>query len=310
MSRNIQVSLPSRYTDKVLPKIKALDGLIGLRVQKGISLQPPGDVLDFDLVNSQVNSCLKMLEDDGLLFREDVSVTTSRPTNIISKSASDKILSETHETSWEDILKNLLHQSDMNFNSFLVMFCAGVIAAIGISTNSIHTVIGAMLIAPGFEPISRAVLGLITRHRDWKKGTLDILTGYLVLISGGIFGGKIAGFFIQDLLPGTATYLPSGSLVNYWMSFSSTSIIISIVASFVGGIIIMTNKSILTAGVMVALALIPAGSLVGMWLIEGNFELAGEALLRLVLEIFIVAFFTGGVFLWKRTSTHRRNMHA
>lgn len=310
MSRNIQVTLPSEYTDRILPKIKRFDGLIGLRLQKNISIEPPGDVLDFDVINSQVTPCMKMLEDEGLLLREDVSITTSKPTSVISKSKSKEILSETHETSWEDILKNLLHQSDMNLNSYLVMFCAGVVAAIGISSNSLHTVIGAMLIAPGFEPISRAVLGLVTNHRDWRKGTLDTITGYGVLIAGGLAGGVIAGFFIEDVLPGTATYLDRGSLVDYWMGFSAISITVSIFASFVGGIIIMTNKSILTAGVMVALALIPTAALVGMWLLEGNLESAGIALLRLLLEIFIVALLTGGVFLWKKNFTHKRNMQA
>lgn len=308
MSRNIQISLPSHYTDALLPKIRSLDGLIGLRVQRNISIQPAGDVVDFDVTNPGVSPCLKMLENEGLLFRDDVSVTTSHPTNIISKSASVKILRETHETSWEDILKNLLHQSNMNLNTLLVMFCSGVIAAIGISTNSIHIVIGSMLIAPGFGPISRAVLGLTAKHKDWKNGAVDTLKGYLLLIIGGFVGGLISGYFKKDVLPGTSSYLPAGSLVDYWMSFSGTSILVSIFASLVGGIIIMTNKSILTGGVMVALALIPAGTLVGMWLLEGNFDLAFTALLRLLLEITIVAIFTAMIFLWKRLSTHKRNM--
>ena len=308
MSRNIQLTLPSDYTDQVIPKLKELDGLIGLRVHRKVSIEPLGDVLDFDVINSEVTPCLKMLEDEGLLFREDVSITTSKPTNVISKSKSQEILTETHETSWEDILKNLLHQSDMNLNSYLVMFCAGIVAAIGISSNSLHTVIGAMLIAPGFEPISRATLGLVAKHRDWKKASRDILTGYGVLIAGGLVGGIIAGFFIEDVLPGTATYLDRGSLVDYWTGFSATSLTVSIFASFVGGIIIMSNKSILTAGVMVALALIPTGALVGMWLLEGNLESAGVSFLRLLAEIFIVALVTGGVFLWKKNSAHKRNM--
>ena len=308
MSRNIQISLPSEFTDKITSRVKSLDGLIGLRIHKNISIEPKGDVLDFDLINSEVANCLKIFESEGLLDRKDVSVTTSRPTNVLSRSASEKILTETHETSWEDILKNLLHQSDMSLNTLIVMFSAGIIASIGISTNTLHTVIGAMLVAPGFEPISRAVMGIVAKHRDWVRGSVDVLKGYIVLVAGGIAGAFIASLFQNDVLPGTSTYLSSGSLVNYWMSFSPTSIMVSIVASLVGGIIIMSNKSLLTAGVMVALALIPSGTLVGMWLFEGNFELAGKALVRLLLEIAIVAVFTAVIFLWKRFSTHKRDM--
>lgn len=47
MSRNIQLTLPSDYTDRVIPKLKELDGLIGPRVHRKISIEPLGDVLDF-----------------------------------------------------------------------------------------------------------------------------------------------------------------------------------------------------------------------------------------------------------------------
>ena len=308
MSRNIKVSLPSNETERILPKIKALEGLIGLRVHKNISLQPAGDVLDFDLINSGVTHCLKMLEKEELLFRKDVSVSTSRPTSVISKSASQELLSETHETNWEEMLKSLLYDSSMHLNTLLVMFSAGVVAAIGISINSLHTVIGAMLVAPGFEPISRAALGIISKNRDWRNGVLDVAKGYSVLIVGGLLGAFICDLVQKDVLPGSASYLSVGALADFWMSFSATSIIVSIFASFAGGIIIMTNKSILTAGVMVALALIPTATLVGMWMFEGNYKFAGIAFLRLLLEIAIVAFFTTSVFLWKKLTTHKRNM--
>lgn len=308
MSRNIQVSLPSEHTNKLLQKIQNLDGLIGLRVHRNVSLQPKGDVLDFDLINPEVNNFLLLMEKEGLLNNEEVSVTTNQPTSILSRSSSEKILTESHETSWEDVLKNLLHESNMSFNTQVVMFISGIIAAIGISTNTLHVVIGAMLIAPGFEPVSRLAMGLVTKHRDWKRGGMDILKGYGVLIIGAIVGGLIVKILDKDVIPGTSSYLPAGVLPEYWTSITATSVLVSIVAAVAGGIIIMTNKSLLTAGVMVALALIPAATLIGLGLIEANYALMGTAFIRLLLELLIVAICTGAVFLWKRNTTHKRNM--
>lgn len=308
MSRNIQMSLPSEYTEEMIPKIQKLNGLIGLRVHKNISLKPKGDVLDLDLINSEVNNFLSMLEQEGLLSHKEVSITTSKPTNILSKSSSEQILTETHETSWEDVLKNLLHESNMDFNTKLVMFASGIIAAIGISTNSLHIVIGAMLIAPGFEPVSRFAMGLIAKHRDWKRGGMDVLKGYLLIIAGGIAGGFIIKILGQEIIPGTSSYLPAGVLIDYWTSITATSLVVSIFAAVAGGIIIMTNKSLLTAGVMVALALIPAATLIGLALLETNYEMMIRAGIRLFLELAIVTIFTGAVFIWKRNTTHKRDM--
>lgn len=309
MSRNIQVSLPTEHTEKVLPKIQQMNGLIGLRIHRNSSIQPKGDVLDFDLINSEVNNFLIILEKEGLLNHENVSVTTNKPTNVLSKSSSEQILDENHETSWEDVLKNLLHESHMSFNTQLVMFFSGLIAAIGISNNSLHIVIGAMLIAPGFEPISRLVMGLVTRHREWKRGGRDLLKGYGMLLAGSVAGGLLIKILGQEVLPGTSSYLPAGVLVQYWSSITLTSVLVSVFASLAGGIIIMTNKSLLTAGVMVALALIPATALVSLGLLEADFALAAKAFIRLLLELAIVAIFTGVIFLWKKRTTHQREMN-
>ena len=310
MSRTIEVSLPSEHTANLLPKIQKLEGLIGLRVQKNISISPKGDVLSFDLINSEVTNFFIILEKEGLLQHENVSITTSKPTNVISKTHSDLLLTESHETSWEDMLKNLLHESNMNLNTRLLMFFSGMIAAIGISTNSLHTVVGAMLIAPGFEPISRLAMGLVAEHRDWKRGGRDTIVGYAVLILGAIAGALIIGFLNKDILPGSSTYLSASALVKYWSTITATSIIVSVFASLAGGIIIMSNKSLLTAGVMVALALIPSASLIGMALVEGDFGIVRSAALRLCIEIGIVAVFTGLIFQWKRMTSHKRKMQA
>lgn len=308
MSRNIQVSLPSEQTDKILAKIQKMNGLIGLRVHRKASVHPSGDVIDLDLVNSEVNAFLILLEEEDLLHHKMVTVTTIEPTNIISRSSSEQILNETQETSWEDVLKDILNESDMDLNTLLVMFLSGVIAAIGISTNSLHIVIGAMLIAPGFEPVSRLVMGLVAKHREWKRGGMDILKGYAVLIAGSIAGGLMIKIWGHDVIPGTSSYLSAGALPEYWSSITFGSLVVSIVASVAGGIIIMTNKSLLTAGVMVALALVPAASLIGLGLVEADFQLMKIAFIRLLLELSIVAVFSGMVFLWKRNTTHQRSM--
>lgn len=85
---------------------------------------------------------------------------------------------------------------------------------------------------------------------------------------------------------------------------------VSIVAAFAGAAILVTNKSVLTAGVMIALALIPAASIIGMGLIEGDMDIAGSASIRFLLEVVIVAVFSGLFFLLKRLTTMKRRMRA
>lgn len=60
---------------------------------------------------------------------------------------------------------------------------------------------------------------------------------------------------------------------------------------------------------MVALALIPTGSLIGIGVVvSGRYDLAGKGLKKLLLEIFIVAVVSGAVFQWKKYTIPKREM--
>ena len=64
----------------------------------------------------------------------------------------------------------------------------------------------------------------------------------------------------------------------------------------VGGIIISPNKSLLIEGVMIPLALIPAGTLFGMLLFQGIYKLTGTPFLQFLFVISIVVLFTELIF--------------
>lgn len=67
-----------------------------------------------------------------------------------------------------------------------------------------------------------------------------------------------------------------------------------------GALVIITNRSVLSGGVMTALALIPATSIIGIGVVASHWTVAGKALIRLLVEIGIVVFGTDIIFTWKK----------
>jgi len=51
MPRKVEIALPSYQTDEVVAEIKQLHELIGLRVQRDVSIQPPGDLITVEVTN-------------------------------------------------------------------------------------------------------------------------------------------------------------------------------------------------------------------------------------------------------------------
>lgn len=310
MSRTVNLTLPPDKLEKILPKIKEIEGFIALRIEKDVAVDPPGTIASFEITNDSASRLMLLLKNEGLLGQEDLYITMARPVSVLYKPAAAKVKGEGSESTWEEVQTDINETSNMKLNGLGNMFLSGLIAALGISTNAIHVVIGAMVIAPGFEPISRISLGLVTDSTDWSEGLKDTLKGYLLLIIGAMCGALLISWFGKEIFPTSSSYLSAGSLVKYWTSITSNSIAVSVAAALAGGLIMMTNKGVLTAGVMIALALIPTASLMGMAIAEGDMNILLQSSTRFGIDVLIVFFFTALVFLWKRFMKHHRKMES
>lgn len=310
MPRTVELSVPPKHTDSIISEIKKWDGLIGMRLQKNGSIQPEGDVLSMELTDASLSEFMLFMDKKGFLNDPSVSITTSHPLSIVSKSASSKTYSDVNEATWEEMVSILSKQSNMTISNMVVMFISGCLAVIGIVTNALHLVIGAMVIAPGFEPIVRIPLGFISKSINWKNGIGDTAKGYISLIAGAAVTTIVLELLGKNTVSGESSYLSSGVLISYWTSVTVPSILVTVVASIAGGIIIATHRSVLTAGVMIALALIPAAAILAIGVVTGDADVALGGLRRWLIEVGIVALFSAAVFMWKKGSVQKRNMNS
>jgi len=308
MPRTVQITLPEKNVEKIVQKVTPLEGLLGLRVHRGISLKPPGDVISLEITNNAIDELMQILDNEGALDHPGISISTAQPLSLLSNTSSKRITTDGSETTWEETLSTINQQSQMTVNNIISMFLAGFIAVLGIMTNTIHVVIGASLLAPGFGAISRVSLGLVTNHYTWKRGIKDIAIGYTSLIFGAAIASVVMQFMGKDVISGSSSYLPVGVLLAYFTTISTESLLVSVLASIIGALLILSNRTILTAGVMIALALVPSATITAMGLVGGEHGMAAKAFGRLLLEIVLVALFTGLVFIVKRKIVFNRDM--
>jgi hypothetical protein len=230
MPRTVQVTVPNEQTDKLVAELGNLDGVISLQVQRGISLQPPGDVISLLVTNRSLFRVMHLMDEHAIGRTAASSMQTEIPASVMASAWSEPMLRDPSEASWEEMEFTLAHESNMTADAMVVMGIVGVIAAVGIITNALHVVIGAMVIAPGFEPITRVGFGLVTSKAAFKRGLSDTLRGYAALAVGAAIATlvlKISGY--ADL-SGKATYLPRGVLLEYWRGFSAGAIMVSVVS--------------------------------------------------------------------------------
>lgn len=309
MPRTVEVTLPSEASDALLEDIQGqAEGIISLQINRQASMKPKGDVVTIGVSNDQLAPLMLMLKKHGIGKTSRTSVSTSRPISVISKSSHQQIITDSNESTWEEMDQTIAKESNVNINVLLLMFLAGGIAAYGIATNALHLVIGAMVIAPAFEPVFRISLGIISRSTSWRNGLNDALKAYAALIAGAAVAALLNPQLSEKAFGGTSSYLSSFVLLDYWSQVTASSVVVSALAAVAGALLIVTNRSVLTSGVMIALALVPATALVGVGLVQLDFELMGAAALRAVIDVVLVLLVGLIVLGWKRSRTQRRSM--
>lgn len=305
MPRTVEFTIPAGKVDGLIPHIREIDGLVGLQVQRGASLHPAGDVVTIQITNQSLHELARLL-DSREIGREHGTVVTSEPVSVVSSSLASVIARDTSDATWEEMDAVIARESNMGPNGLLLMFGSGLLATTGIMTNALHIVLAGMLIAPGFEPITRIALGFVSRSEGWKRGIVDTAKAYAMMVAGAALMMLVLLSMDKPSLVGEPTYLGQGELFSYWSQISADSLIISAIGGVMGALLVATKRAVLTGGVMIALALVPAASLAGMSLVVGEWEVFARAAGRWLLEVALVIAGSAAVLFWKQKRVQRR----
>jgi hypothetical protein len=308
MPQRVEITVTAGQTASLVQHISAIPGVMGIRVQHGGSIRPAGDIISLDVTNRSLPAVARLLVESGIGRSPDTSFSTSEPTTLVSSSSASAIANDSSEAIWEEMEVVIGKNSNMTLNGLIVMAIAGVLATIGIATNALHIVIGAMLIAPGFQPLVRIALGVIGEGAAWRRGALHTLQGYAALVAGAAVTAWLLQAFGKSPLGGESSYLPAGVLISYWTTITVPSVVVTIVSGAAGAILVATNRAVLTAGVMVGLALVPGAAIAGLAAASGEFDLALQGVVRWLMEAGLVLLMSLLVFAWKRTFVHNRAM--
>jgi hypothetical protein len=288
MPRSFEISVPSATADAILRRIEGIDGVVGHGVQRGASLDPPGDVLTIHTTNDATRPVTDLLAELGV--PDSGSVVTSEPRSVIARAHRDLLDRESNETTWDEMAFMLREDTNLAVNYLALMMLAGAIAAVGLWADTLHVIIGAMVIAPAFEPLVRMPFGVIVgRSRIAIGGLASAAAGYAMLTLGAI--GAVV---IMRALEGPVE-LESREWVRFWTTPTAAGAVTSAFAAAAGALVITGQRSVLTTGVMIALALIPSMCIVGMGIAVGDLALAGRGLVRWAIDATLVLGIGGAV---------------
>lgn len=289
----------------------AIQDLREVQVFRGVSVDPPGDLVRLTIPNARLNEAMRMLDGRGLGRPGGVSLTSSLPDSFVPTHSSHLLERDTGEGSWEEMEMTICEDSNTSSpNTLIIMFLSGALATVGLATNALHLVIAGMLVAPGFMPITRISLSLVARHRGWRYGCADFLKAYFALVVGAaVTAGLLSAFGRDPLAVSSSYYVQTDWLFQYWTTFSLPALLGSAFAATAGAALVATKRSVFTSGVMIGLALVPTAALTAIYLVTGDPASAAKAALRFAVDVALVFALSVGLFLWARFHFHQRDMN-
>lgn len=303
MARSVQIAVSAAMADAVLSHLDGIHGILGTARQTNASLSPPGDIVVIQTTNEAVRDVLARLAELGV--PKQGTILTSELKSIVCPTHQKSIENESNETAWEEMAVMLRQETNIDGNYIALTFFAGAIAAIGLWADKIHVVIGAMVIAPAFEPLLRIPFGLISGlSRMASNGLRSSLAGYAMMLLGGAITLLILRVIDSGAAAGSG--LESRSWAQYWSTFTPPGVLASIIGAAAGAFVVSGLRSVLTTGVMITLSLVPSITLVGMAIASGDMTLAAKAFVRWSVDVLLVLLMSAVVLGAKQKLVHRR----
>ncbi len=307
---HLRIVVPSYETDHVVDLLEHTPSAVNLILLPGAARKPEGDVILVDVARedaSIVISDLRELEVDreGSIAMENIDSQISESAIRAEKAAaglpSDAVV-------WEEVESRTSENVELSASFLAFMALAMLIAAVGILTDQLILIIGAMVVGPEFGPIAGFSVAIVQRQMEVAKRS------FLALAVGFPLGITLT--FLFTLLLDALDLIPedfSQSGHPFTTFISSPDEFSVIVAAFAGvaGILSLTNaKSGALVGVLISVTTIPAAANIGVAAALGDGDEWVGAMEQLALNlsaIFIAALATLAI--QRRLYLRRRSAH-
>jgi uncharacterized hydrophobic protein (TIGR00271 family) len=310
---HVRVVSPPSVTARLLDRLADLPGVRNVIVIEGTAQRPDGDAVFLDVDQGAANPVFRALRGLGLdrdgaitVDQVDASLTdAARPGGGIGSAASEVA------PVWEMVEATIRGGAVYPPSFFILLAIAGLIAAVGILTNSQILIVGAMVVGPEYNAIIAAALGISKGERGLvRDGLLALVSGFSAAIVVTLAFGvavRAAGKAPQQFLDGVR---PVSDLINTPNVFS---VVVAILAGIVGVVSLTEARAGALIGVFISVTTIPAAADIGVSLAFGSWHEAGGSSLQLLLNVvLLVVVGAGGLStqraIWRRLGARQRTL--
>ncbi len=285
---HVRVVSPHDLTPWLVSALTSEPGVRNLVVLPGAARRPDGDAVQFDLLNESANPVLRNLRRLPAGGRGSVTVGEVNVPLEAPRSAAETRRHARRERIpvWAMVEGTIRAGAVYPPSFYVLLVAAGLIAAVGILTNSQILVVAAMVVGPEYSAIIAAALGC--SKRDWP-----LVRESLTALSRGFLAAVVASFLFALAIRAAGVapaafqdgVRPVAELIN---SPNMYSVIVAVLAGLVGVVSLTEARANALIGVFISVTTIPAAASLGLSVAFSSWHDAAGSLYQLLLNVVIL----------------------
>jgi uncharacterized hydrophobic protein (TIGR00271 family) len=307
---HLRIVVPSYQAEQALDLLSAAPSVCNVIYLERVAHRPEGDVILCDVARedaSVIISDLRELQIDkeGSISVEMIDSQLSAAATAAEKAAqglpSDAVV-------WEEVEARTSENVELSGSFIAFMVLAMLIAMVGILTDQLILIIGAMIVGPEFGPIAGICVAAVEKRRDL------FIRSFRALAIG--FPVGVTATFLAVLLLNAVGLVPDDfsqthhPFTQFISSPDQWSFIVAYLAGTAGVLSLTSAKSGALIGVLISVTTIPAASNIGVAAALGDWHswLGAMGQLALNLSAILLAG-VGTLFVQRRLYQRRRVAH-
>jgi uncharacterized hydrophobic protein (TIGR00271 family) len=285
---HVRAISPSDITPRLVASLTNCPGVLNLTVLDGVARNPDGDAVQFDVIAADANDVLADLRVLGLVQRGSIII------DAVGAELSDRAsAAEAHAPrslrlmpTWEQAEARIRAEGRYPVSWFVLLAIAGLIASVGIFTNSQILIVGAMVVGPEYSAIISVALGITDGDRRRRRaGGIALCAGFLIAIVLAFALSVGVRAFALEPEAFRLGFRPVDNLINTPDAFS---VVVATLAGVVGVVSLVEARAGALIGVFISVTTIPAAADIGVSVAFEEWAEARGSTIQLLLNVAIL----------------------
>ncbi|MEV6214025.1 DUF389 domain-containing protein [Nocardia sp. NPDC051833] len=281
---HLRVISPSERSGEVLRILGGEPGATHVTLGLAAAVDPPGDVIQAEVARGSLNDVLAALTALDLSRTGGISFVPSGTVISDAKERADTAAPKRRDRTvvWAQLLDQMREGARLTPTFLTFLAIAILLSAVGVTTASPLTLVGAMVVGPEFLPLAALSVGLV--RRDTRLIRTSVRTLAISFPVAMVVTWLATLLWVRLGWIGVAN-VEDARAFDFIYQVGPFSLVVALLAGAAGMLAVVSSTSAVLVGVFISVTTVPAAGLAVVAAFAGKWHIALSSLAQLSVNL-------------------------